>query len=271
MGSSETGEGQQTTTDSNVVPLPRDWLGPRDELVPIGPPEPEEPPGSAPTAADFWSEGSANVQTAWRGPDLEPAPPEVSPPQSAADVASDGARRRLGLRRPIRWRVAAGVAMVAGAAAIIVVSSLGSSSSAPSAQLTARNSVAAHRLHSTLWQQGQQYHRPTKSRPAVHARGRVESAFKHAVAVDLRAHARAARARKAKASAARRAAATQPVASTVATTVQTPTTYVAPTSSETGSGAVSSHASASASTPSPSNAPAFGATGVLGPGSSPNG
>ena len=51
MGSSHTGEGEQTTTDSNVVPLSRDWLGPRDELVPFGPPEPEEPPASAPTAA----------------------------------------------------------------------------------------------------------------------------------------------------------------------------------------------------------------------------
>ena len=89
MGNSHTGEGEKTTSDSNVVRLPRDWLGPRDQLVPFGlsepddpfsASEPDEPSASAPTASDFWGEGSANVQTAWRGPAAHPAATAIEPP-----------------------------------------------------------------------------------------------------------------------------------------------------------------------------------------------
>ena len=61
--------------DDNIVLFPRDWLGPRDELIPIGrPPErsangPADEGGPAPTADDFWSEGSAAVQSALRAPE----------------------------------------------------------------------------------------------------------------------------------------------------------------------------------------------------------
>ncbi len=48
--------GKEPRSDSNVVRLPRDWLGPREELVPIGrTAEPEEPLA----AADFWSGGES--------------------------------------------------------------------------------------------------------------------------------------------------------------------------------------------------------------------
>jgi hypothetical protein len=67
--------------DNNVVPFPRDWLGPRDELVPVGrrdcdgapngAQEPSSPASSArvvdsspdlpPRAEDFWGEGSGAI------------------------------------------------------------------------------------------------------------------------------------------------------------------------------------------------------------------
>ncbi len=69
------GGGGEELLDDNVVLFPRDWLGPRDELIPIGrPPErsangPADHGGPTPTADDFWSEGSAAVQNALRAPE----------------------------------------------------------------------------------------------------------------------------------------------------------------------------------------------------------
>jgi len=64
----ETGE-QEARPRANVVRLPRDWLGPREELVPFGPrassEEAEEPP---PSAEDFWGERSAAIHDALEAP-----------------------------------------------------------------------------------------------------------------------------------------------------------------------------------------------------------
>ena len=60
----------QVDASTNVVQLPRDWFGPRDELVPIGEPERDAPA----RADDFWGEGSAAVQDAMRRPEVEPPP-----------------------------------------------------------------------------------------------------------------------------------------------------------------------------------------------------
>jgi hypothetical protein len=72
-----------------VVRLPRDWLGPRDELVPFGPrassEDAEEPP---PTAEDFWGERSASIHDALQAP-----ADSIDPP------AGTQARRRFD-RRP---------------------------------------------------------------------------------------------------------------------------------------------------------------------------
>jgi hypothetical protein len=65
-------EGRQTEagateslTSDNVVRLPRDWLGPRDELIPFGPSADSAPESAAPpTADDFWGEDSSAIQTA---------------------------------------------------------------------------------------------------------------------------------------------------------------------------------------------------------------
>jgi hypothetical protein len=84
----ESGE-QEAPPRTNVVRLPRDWLGPRDELVPFGPrassEDAEEPP---PTAEDFWGERSASIHDALQAP-----ADSIDPP------AGTQARRRFD-RRP---------------------------------------------------------------------------------------------------------------------------------------------------------------------------
>lgn len=52
--------GRGLGTDSNVVPFPRDWLGPREELIPFGPSAGDRSP--TPPAADaFWGEDSGAI------------------------------------------------------------------------------------------------------------------------------------------------------------------------------------------------------------------
>ncbi len=63
--------------DRKVIRLPREWLGPRDELVPIGPAAGDrsltaDPPGDAealpPKPDDFWGEDSAALHDAVQAP-----------------------------------------------------------------------------------------------------------------------------------------------------------------------------------------------------------
>ena len=62
--------------DDNVVRLPRDWLGPREDLVPFGPSaqnQPDRPPLDLPLTADaFWSESSASVHDALQASPSDP-------------------------------------------------------------------------------------------------------------------------------------------------------------------------------------------------------
>jgi hypothetical protein len=115
---------------NNVVPLPRDWLASREELVPLGRPaaevdpqrgeprlsdaaEPEliapsDEPVIPPSAADFWGERAEAVQDVLQGPstpDLprvplrltSPAEPDESDEASPQSGSSRGPRER---RRP---------------------------------------------------------------------------------------------------------------------------------------------------------------------------
>ena len=52
---------------SNVVRLPRDWLGPREELIPFGPRATQS--ASVPSPSDFWGERSADMHHALQGPE----------------------------------------------------------------------------------------------------------------------------------------------------------------------------------------------------------
>jgi hypothetical protein len=119
----EAGE-REAPTRGKVVRLPRDWLGPRDELVPFGPRaavgKVADPPrgraGSAPSAADFWGEQSAEIQSALQAPAL---------PDDDDDGLTGAHRVRV---RRIDRRAAAGVAAIIAIAAA-TVAALGFSSS----------------------------------------------------------------------------------------------------------------------------------------------
>jgi hypothetical protein len=112
------GSGGLPQRDENVIRLPRDWLGPPEELVPIGSAAraraaQRDPEADIPQAADaFWSEDSAALHDALEAPDPgiceRPTPPVglVSPvaglgPHRAIRLPHLGALRAGG---PPRWR-----------------------------------------------------------------------------------------------------------------------------------------------------------------------
>lgn len=84
--------GNPADASDKVVRLPRDWLGPREHLVPIAPsgPPPIAPESDefAPTADDFWGERSAAIHDVVQAPEPEPRPgaadpePARTPPKS---------------------------------------------------------------------------------------------------------------------------------------------------------------------------------------------
>ncbi len=128
-------EGRQTEAGereahprATVVRLPRDWLGPREELVPFGPRadgqnaggavrSDEPPPGAEeaatsadeppPSAEDFWGERSAAIHNALQAPADDPA---------AVGTA--------GTRRPPRSRGRLDRRMVAAAAGSLAVAAV---------------------------------------------------------------------------------------------------------------------------------------------------
>ena len=111
--------GNPAEASDKVVRLPRDWLGPREHLVPIArsapPPTEPELDGFAPTADDFWGERAAaihDVVQAW----------EPEPRQDATDREPRGTRRtpRLGRRR-LAAVALAGIAGIAAAGAIALL------------------------------------------------------------------------------------------------------------------------------------------------------
>lgn len=108
----------------NVVRLPRDWVGPPEELVPMGSRararEAEEPTGAdtAQAADDFWGGGGGAIQSAIQ-PSTRLAEPPASHPASAEPprrrVRTRGRRLRL---RPRAVVIALAVCCVAGIAAL---------------------------------------------------------------------------------------------------------------------------------------------------------
>lgn len=117
----ETGDPESEETgairnEDNVVRFPRDWIGPREELVPVGP---FAGAGVAdlgldgalpPTADAFWSEESAALHDAVQAPPVE-APGHWASPADAAGIGRARARARAaGIRcrqvlasRRARW------------------------------------------------------------------------------------------------------------------------------------------------------------------------
>jgi hypothetical protein len=99
--------GRATEPSNKVVRLPRDWLGPRDELVPFGQsaPPPTEPDLAGFAPDDFWGERAAAIHTAVQAP-------EARPPEGPA--ATGSTKVRAGRRR----LAAAAFAGIAAAAAL---------------------------------------------------------------------------------------------------------------------------------------------------------
>jgi hypothetical protein len=158
----------------NVVRLPRDWLGPREELVPLeGTTGAAASAGAPPRADDFWGEDSAALQDPWQAPeDTGPA------------VVSGGGVRQARWRGPAfayrgRRRVAASVALVAAVAATgIGVAYAGSGASRqrsgdrPAARLAADTKlhVGHARVSQTVTYRKPPVHHPQGHHPRVRHR-----------------------------------------------------------------------------------------------------
>jgi hypothetical protein len=121
--------GNDTSTapaPDNVVLFPRDWLGPRDELVPFGAQPDVAPAGEQKLellgASDFWGEGSAEVQHAWEGPAADDAAGQRGVPEPVPVERPAGRERPAGPERhPTRARLTAIIAVAAIGLAVVLV------------------------------------------------------------------------------------------------------------------------------------------------------
>lgn len=256
-------EGRQTANeavvDDNVVRLPRDWLGPRDELIPIGSSangqSDRSEAGLPPTADDFWGEESSLLQSALEAPPRA-ALANRAPPVPAPAVDAPGAprprKRRVG-RRPAL--AAAGLAC-GGLVAAVTVGLLGGGGQRPVARSAADAATTTHvamaerdltALASWARQQAREAARHRQRTAATRARKRAAPRQPRHVHV------------------ARPTVVVEQVHYTAAPPVQSGS--YAPSSSSSSPSASATHSSASSST----SQPAIGANGALGPGTSPDG
>jgi hypothetical protein len=280
-----------------VVRLPRDWLGPREELVPVGPAAlrglaaPFDD-GLPPTAEAFWSEDSAALHDAVRAPAAEPPSPWPTPARSPSRPPWRWRARRpsilwlqaVHLRPRARWAL---LSLPIGALLVLaLIASTERPTSPPAGRLSASASASAQR---------QQVARDaaagvvakTSSAAATHPAAKTRVTARRPLKRRNPAHhararhiASASRARRHTNSQPRRAssssAAPTPVSVPTATTVAAPAASYA--ASNTGSPSVatpstspnsstrrsSDHIATSASHTT------FGENGTLGPGSSPD-
>ncbi len=132
--------GRDKGAGGKVVRLPRDWLGPRDELVPIDlTGDPERGPASPPSAEAFWSEHAPALHDAVRAPaavriDRSPADDR----QQADPAPGTTAPSRVRLWAPSRVRLWAPATVALGA--IVAVAALGGAGP-PSARSGSRRSA----------------------------------------------------------------------------------------------------------------------------------
>jgi hypothetical protein len=285
------GDGDERTTE-NVVRLPRDWLGPRDELVPMGSRartaetlDDASVESLPPTAASFWDEDSGSLQAAMQAP-ADPAGGQCEPADALPSARRPRARRLYrGLARPRlprsltraagfpRGRSTAAVAGLLTASVVVILAVIGqteggtsnvptktasSSESAPIVTATGVNRARLKAQTSVVTE--------TRTEPRTH-HGRRSRVHSH------RAHSTAVRHHGTTRSAPRPTQTTsQPVVETPTPTVA-PTTPTTPTPSPPSSGRTSSSPPASvdrSASSSSQHQPAFGPNGSLGPGSSPD-
>ena len=176
----------ETGTVSNVVPFPRDWLGPRDELVPFGRRALGEPEAGDETARGhelshapspgpdaFWGEDSAEIHAAMPAPASGPARHE----ERDADSKTAPTQRR----RPRRAFALIGAAVLAAVAVVIgaVVGLAGRSS--PSAQVASFDPAPGNlsAQHLRLASLAKSTARRTANRPASPQKHKPRLAAKH--------------------------------------------------------------------------------------------
>lgn len=281
MGSPHSDEGGIGGTDGNVVRLPRDWLGPRDELIPFGGSRDDEldsaPVSSPPKADDFWSEGSATVQHAWSAP----AVADSASLDATADLASDAppphalsrATVAVAVWRRTRLRAVAGVAVATAAVVVVAATVAPPAHHAPDARL-AGEAAAIGVGHGAKTGSGSHGGgNPAPGTNGSQARFSLDDQLAAAVRSEVRRarvraraqraiKARAARARKAREQAA--AAQTTPVAARSTAAAPPTTGYVAPYVAPSTPSSVSSDTSSGASGNSSSGPSGAGAP--FGPG-----
>ena len=88
--------GQEPGTNSNVVPFPRDWLGPREELIPFGPSadRPPEIDAFAPEAEAFWGGEAGPMHAVLASPPPSPSASPGPEPTMATGGALRGSHAR---------------------------------------------------------------------------------------------------------------------------------------------------------------------------------
>lgn len=233
-----------------VVPLPRDWLGPREDLVPFGPSAgagpPEEDGGEPPEPAltevkrpvspeDFWGEHSAALQGAVDERDA---------------LATAAGRPRLSIDRLRRPMV---VGAIAAAVALVVVGYLNVFEGSPSSPIASRLSPGLHGSTSP-WMLPRHPSPVHPVEPPTHSQRRSHHASRNgAVPVKYTGPAT--------------------VSSGVVSTTSTESSpaSVGPSVPASSPTVPTSPSPPTTSSPTRSTNPAFGARGALGPGHSPSG
>ncbi len=276
------GDGDERT-DENVVRLPRDWLGPREELVPIGSranaaqtPHDASPESLPPTAASFWDEDSGSLQAPMQAPAEPPGQPHAQPAIARRHRRWLGARSRAGGRiaAPGRGRAAAACGVLA-ACLIVVLSVIGQSEG--SGHPRGAKAVAASKDGPIETGTGVNLARLKAHTPVVNEIKRQPRSH-HSVKTGHRTHASRTQRDRRHVSQTRRRhpersaprpthSTSEPVRTITPTPATTPTTSgSAPTTSSSPSSSVDRSTGSTSQ-----QQPAFGATGSLGPGSSPDG
>ena len=258
-----------TRSDENVVRFPRDWVGPLDELLPIGPlprspaSEPSAEAGLPPSADAFWSEDSAALHDAVTSREGAPAPPPPDAGTAAAPTRMPRSARRIprallaaGLIPRARLVPALGLVAAVTLLSMAVIGYAESGGAHRTTQAAARSSAVARDRPAT----------ETAPRPATRQPKRSTHAGR------VRRHPVRARARS------RHHVRHLHHAAPAAVTTSTPSVVSTPTGSGTSAAGNSQSGTVAGSGPTtvdshpvftpPPAAPAFGQKGTLGPGSS---
>jgi hypothetical protein len=281
------GDGDERTTE-NVVRLPRDWLGPREELVPMGSrahaaesPDDASTDSLPPTAASFWDEDSGSLQApmqapadAWQGRREPACAASAAPATSARHWMVPRPRLPRFLSGGFASRRRRGTAAAAGllsACVLVILAVIGQTegSTHNARQNTASFSKKAPIVTATGVNRARLRAKTSvmteiKTKPSSHHAARWP-ARKHRTRASnrIRHHARPAPQST--------PAASQPARSTTPTYTPIPTSAPSTGSPSSGSTASSPPAATARSTNSSSqHQPAFGPSGSLGPGSSPD-